>query len=105
MHLRDSWIPYYAKLVYNGFWYAPEREVIQTAITESQKFVTGEVRVKLYKGNCRISGRRSKYSLYDPNIATFEKDAVYNQADAEGFIKLNALRLRVLAKSAQKRYK
>ncbi len=105
MHLRDSWIPYYSKLVYNGFWYAPEREVIQTAIKESQKFVTGDVRVKLYRGNCRISGRRSKYSLYDPNIATFEKDSVYNQADAEGFIKLNALRLRVLAKSAQKRYK
>jgi len=104
MHLRDSWIPYYSKLVYNGFWYAPEREMLQVAITESQKFVTGEVRVKLFKGLCSIAGRRSKYSLYDANIATFEKDAVYNQADAEGFIKLNALRLRVLANSKQKRY-
>ena len=104
MHLRDSWIPYYSKLVYNGFWYAPEREMLQVAITESQKFVTGEVKVKLFKGLCSIAGRRSKYSLYDANIATFEKDAVYNQADAEGFIKLNALRLRVLANSKQKRY-
>lgn len=104
MHLRDSWIPYYAKLIYNGFWFAPEREVLQAAITESQKYVSGEVRLKLYKGNCRIAGRKSEFSLYDPNIATFEKDTVYNQADAEGFIKLNALRLRVLAKSAQKKY-
>ncbi len=101
MHLRDSWIPYYAKLVYNGFWFAPEREMLQTAITESQKFVSGEVKLKLYKGNCRIAGRKSKYTLYDPKIATFEKESVYNQADAEGFIKLNALRLRVRARSMQ----
>ncbi|HBC86891.1 MAG TPA: argininosuccinate synthase [Lentisphaeria bacterium] len=104
MHLRDSWIPYYSKLVYNGFWFAPEREMLQVAIKESQKFVTGEVKVKLFKGACYVAGRRSKYSLYDMNIATFEKDCVYNQADAEGFIKLNALRLRVLANSKQKRY-
>ncbi len=104
MHLRDSWIPTYARLVYNGFWFAPEREVLQAAITEGQKFVTGEVRLKLFKGSCVVCGRRSPFSLYDPNIATFEKDSVYNQADAEGFIKLNALRLRVRANSRQKKY-
>lgn len=104
MHLRDSWIPYYSRLVYNGFWFAPEREVLQTAITESQKFVGGDVKIKLFKGNCQIVGRRSEYSLYDPEIATFEEDSIYNQADAEGFIKLNALRLRMLAKSRQRRY-
>ncbi|MFA7186137.1 MAG: argininosuccinate synthase, partial [Victivallales bacterium] len=104
MHLRDSFIPAYSKLVYNGFWFAPEREMLQAAITESQRFVTGDVRVKLFKGSCIVSGRRSEYSLYDENIATFEKDNVYNQADAEGFIKLNALRLRVLANSKQHRY-
>ncbi|HPN83916.1 MAG TPA: argininosuccinate synthase [Victivallales bacterium] len=101
MHLRDSWIPYYAKLVYNGFWFAPEREMLQAAITESQKYVTGDVRLKLFKGNCRITGRRSPHSLYDAKIASFEKEDVYNQADATGFIKLNALRLRVLANSRQ----
>lgn len=104
MHMRDSFIPAYARLVYNGFWFAPEREMLQAAITESQKFVTGDVRVKLFKGSCIVAGRRSEYSLYDENIATFEKDNVYNQADAEGFIKLNALRLRVLANSKQRRY-
>lgn len=104
MHMRDSFIPAYARLVYNGFWFAPEREMLQAAITESQKFVTGDVRVKLFKGSCVVAGRRSEYSLYDENIATFEKDNVYNQADAEGFIKLNALRLRVLANSKQRRY-
>ncbi len=104
MHFRDSFIPYYAKLVYNGFWYAPEREMLQAAINESQKFVTGEVRVKLFKGSCRVAGRRSDYSLYDANLSTFEKDDVYNQADASGFIRLNALRLRTLARSKQRRY-
>lgn len=104
MFLRDSFIPTYAKLVYNGFWYAPEREMLQAAITESQKYVTGEVRVKLFKGACHVTGRRSPYSLYDDQIATFEKDDVYNQQDATGFIRLNALRLRTLANSAQKRY-
>jgi len=104
MHLRDSFIPRYADMVYNGFWYAPEREMLQSAITESQKFVTGDVRVKLYKGACHVTGRRSEYSLYDEAVASFEDNDAYNQKDAEGFIKLNALRLRVLANSKQRRY-
>jgi argininosuccinate synthase len=104
IRIRDSFIPEYAKLVYNGFWFAPEREMLQAAVTESQKFVTGDVKLKLFKGGCHVVGRRSPYSLYDEDIATFEEDEVYNQADAEGFIKLNALRLRVLANSGQKRY-
>jgi len=103
MHLRDSWIPYYSKLIYNGFWFAPEREMIQAAITESQKYVTGDVKLKLFKGNCRVCGRRSPYSLYDAKIASFEQENVYNQADATGFIKLNALRLRVFANAKRKR--
>ena len=104
MFLRDSFIPTYAKLIYNGFWYAPEREMLQAAITDSQKFVTGEVRVKLYKGACHVTGRRSPYSLYDVNLSTFEEDDVYDQKDASGFIRLNSLRLRTMAKSAQHRY-
>ena len=104
MFLRDSFIPTYARLIYNGFWYAPEREMLQAAITESQKFVTGEVRVKLFKGACHVTGRRSPFSLYDDALSTFEQDDVYDHKDAAGFIKLNALRLRVLARSAQKRY-
>ena len=104
MHLRDSFIPIYSKMVYNGFWYAPEREMLQTAITESQKFVTGDVRVKLYKGACHVTGRRSEYSLYDDKIASFEAEDVYDQKNATGFIKLNALRLSVLANSKQRRY-
>ena len=104
MHLRDSFIPRYADMVYNGFWYAPEREMLQAAITESQKFVSGDVRVKLYKGACHVTGRRSEYSLYDEAVASFEDNEAYNQKDAEGFIKLNALRLRVLANSKQRRY-
>ena len=104
MHLRDSFIPRYADMVYNGFWYAPEREMLQAAITESQKFVTGDVRVKLYKGACHVTGRRSEFSLYDEAVASFEDNDAYNQKDAEGFIKLNALRLRVLANSKQRRY-
>ncbi|MCF7792329.1 MAG: argininosuccinate synthase, partial [Victivallales bacterium] len=103
MHLRDSWIPKYSELIYNGFWYSPEREMLQAAIEKSQEYVTGDVRLKLFKGNSHVAGRRSPYSLYDAEIATFEADEVYNQSDAEGFIKLNALRLRVLAKSKQKR--
>ena len=95
MSLRDQLIPQYSNLVYNGFWFAPEREFLQASITKSQENVTGEVRCKLYKGNCFISGRRSPYTLYDPEIVTFEADNVYNQGDATGFIKLNALRLRV----------
>lgn len=104
MHLRDSFIPRYADMVYNGFWYAPEREMLQAAITESQKFVSGDVRVKLYKGACHVTGRRSEYSLYDEAVASFEDNDAYNQKDAEGFIKLNALRLRVRANSKQRRY-
>ena len=104
MHLRDSLIPRYADMIYNGFWFAPEREMIQALITESQKFVTGDVRVKLFKGACHVTGRRSPYSLYDSAIASFEDSDSYDHKDAAGFIRLNALRLRVLARSKQKRY-
>ena len=104
MHLRDSLIPRYADMIYNGFWFAPERELLQVMITESQKFVTGDVRVKLFKGACHVTGRRSKYSLYDDAVASFEGTEVYDHKDASGFIKLNGLRLRVLARSKQKRY-
>ncbi|WP_372807868.1 argininosuccinate synthase [Pontiella sp.] len=97
MHLRDGFIPQYAKLVYNGFWFAPEREMLQAAITQSQESVTGDVRVKLYKGGVHVCGRRSPYSLYNPAIVSFDEAGGYDQSDATGFIKLNALRLRVLA--------
>jgi argininosuccinate synthase len=97
MHLRDSFIPRYAEMVYYGFWYAPERELLQTMIDSSQQNVCGTVRVKLYKGNCMIVGRKSEMSLYNPELATFEEDEIYDQHDAEGFIKLNALRLRMRA--------
>ena len=97
MHLRDGLIPKYAELVYNGFWYAPERLAIQALVTESQKNVTGTVRVKLYKGGIHAAGRKSSVSLYNPHIATMEADPTkaYNQDDATGFIRLNGLRLRV----------
>lgn len=95
MHLRDGLIPRYAEMIYYGYWFAPEREMLQTLIDESQKNVTGIVRLKLYKGNCIVAGRRSDVSLYHPDFATFEKEGVYNQKDAEGFIRLNALRLRI----------
>jgi argininosuccinate synthase len=97
MHLRDGLIPKYAELVYNGFWYAPERLAIQALVEESQKNVTGTVRVKLYKGGIYVTGRKSKVSLYNPHIATMEADPTkaYNQNDATGFIRLNGLRLRV----------
>ncbi|MDB6152096.1 MAG: argininosuccinate synthase, partial [Chthoniobacteraceae bacterium] len=100
MHLRDSLIPKYASLVYNGFWFAPEREALQTFVTESQKHVTGVVRVKLYKGNVIAAGRKSPVSLYNPDIATMEADPTkaYNQSDATGFIALNALRLKVASR-------
>ena len=92
-------MPNYAKLIYNGFWWSPEREMLQVAIDHSQQFVSGEVRVRLYKGNVEVVGRRSEHSLFDERIATFEEDeGAYDQADAEGFIKLNALRLRNLAR-------
>jgi argininosuccinate synthase len=99
MSVRDQLVPQYSDMIYNGFWFAPEREFLQAAITESQKNVTGEVRCKLYKGNCFIVGRRSPYTLYDAEVVTFERDDVYDQADATGFIKLNALRLRIAAKA------
>jgi argininosuccinate synthase len=97
VRLRDQLVPQYSALVYNGFWFAPEREFIQAAVNESQKTVTGDVRCKLFKGGCHIVGRRSPFTLYDPEVVTFEEDDVYDQADATGFIKLNALRLRLRA--------
>lgn len=98
LHLRDSLIPRYAELVYYGYWFAPEREMMQGMIDETQRNVTGTARLKLYKGNCQVVGRKSRKSLYRPDIATFEDDkGLYNQKDAEGFIKLNALRLRIRA--------
>jgi argininosuccinate synthase len=100
MHIRDSLIPKYSELVYNGFWYAPEREMLQALVTESQRNVTGTVKLKLYKGNLMTAARQSPVSLYNPDIATMEADPTeaYNQDDASGFINLNALRLRVRAK-------
>jgi len=98
MHLRDSLVPRYAELVYYGYWFSPERAMLQVAIDESQKNVTGTARLKLYKGNCDIVGRKSPVSLYNPALATFEAETVYNQKDAEGFIRLNALRLRAARK-------
>jgi argininosuccinate synthase len=95
MHLRDSLIPRYAELVYYGYWFSPEREALQTFMDDTQKNVSGTVRLKLYKGNCYVVGRKSPNSLYHPGLATFEAENVYNQKDAEGFIKLNALRLRL----------
>ncbi len=95
MHLRDSLMPRYAEMIYNGFWFSPERELMQTLIDETQRNVSGVVRLSLYKGNCTILGRKSDYSLYSEAFATFEDDSVYRQGDAEGFIKLNALRLRI----------
>ena len=97
-HLKDELMPRYAELVYNGFWFSPEREMIQAAIDESQKDVSGTVRVKLFKGSADVVGRKSPASLYDQDHATFEHDNVYDQRDAEGFIRLNALRLKLLKK-------
>ena len=93
-HMKDELSPKYAELVYNGYWFSPEREMIQSMIDKSQANVEGKVRLKLYKGNTMITGRESSMSLYNPNLATFESDNIYSQKDAEGFIKLNALRLR-----------
>lgn len=95
MFMRDSMIPKYAQLAYNGFWYAPEMKTLQTYIDATQENVTGTARIKLYKGNCVVVGRKSPYSLYSEAFATFEKDEVYNQKDAIGFIRLNGLRLRI----------
>jgi argininosuccinate synthase len=97
MHLRDSLIPKYAELVYYGFWFSPEMRVLQTFMDETQKTVSGTVRLELYKGNCRVLGRKSDMSMYRSDFATFESDEVYRQQDAEGFIRLNALRLRIQA--------
>jgi argininosuccinate synthase len=97
MHLRDSLMPRYAELVYYGFWFAPEAELMRKMVDDTQQNVSGTVRLKLYKGNCMVVGRKSPDSLYHPDFATFESEGVYNQADAEGFIKLNSLRLRINA--------
>tara|TARA_B100000315_G_scaffold260877_1_gene326725 strand:- start:6584 stop:7807 length:1224 start_codon:yes stop_codon:yes gene_type:complete len=98
LHLKDELMPRYAELVYNGFWFSPEREMLQSAIDQSQTNVSGTVRLKLYKGNVIVLGRKSPNSLYDEDVVTFEEDTVYDQRDAEGFIKLNALRLRLAGK-------
>ncbi|MFW6081853.1 MAG: argininosuccinate synthase, partial [Desulfosalsimonas sp.] len=95
MHLRDSLIPRYSEMIYNGFWFSPERQLLQSMIDQSQQNVSGTVRLELYKGNCRVLGRKSDESLYSEDFATFEDDSVYRQEDAEGFIRLNALRLRI----------
>jgi argininosuccinate synthase len=103
MHLKDELMPKYAELIYNGFWFAPEREMLQAAIDKSQAYVGGTVRLKLYKGNVAVVGRESKYSLYDQDLVTFEEGAVaYDHRDAEGFIRLNALRLRTLGQRKKK---
>jgi argininosuccinate synthase len=102
-HLKDELMPKYAELIYNGFWFAPEREMLQVLIDKSQEFVTGEVKLKLYKGGVHLIGRESPYSLYDQDLVTFEEGAVaYDHRDAAGFIKLNALRLRTLAQRKKK---
>jgi argininosuccinate synthase len=95
-HLKDEIMPRYAELIYNGFWFSPEREMLQALIDKSQNHVNGNVVVSLYKGNVQILSRSSKNSLYSNEMATFEEDSIYNQKDAEGFIKLNALRLKLL---------
>lgn len=102
-HLKDELMPRYASLIYNGYWWSPERKMLQVAIDESQKMVNGTVRLKLYKGNVTVVGRQSGESLFDESIATFDEDeGAYNQQDAEGFIKLNALRMRIAANKGRK---
>ena len=95
LHLRDSLVPRYAEMIYYGFWFAPEREALQGLIDQVQRDVTGAVRLKLYKGTVTVIGRKSPRSLYRTDFATFEADRVYQQRDAEGFINLNALRLKI----------
>ena len=102
-HLKDELMPRYAELIYNGFWFSPERELLQGLIDQSQQWVTGSVRLRLYKGNATVVGRESPYSLYRQDYVTFEEDSVYDRRDAEGFIKLNALRLR-LARERDRRF-
>ncbi len=101
MHLRDSLIPRYAELIYYGFWYSPERRLLQGLIDDSQATVSGTVRLKIYKGNCQVVGRKSEQSLYQPEFATFDEDQVYSQKDAEGFIRLQGLRLKIRAMVAK----
>ena len=103
MRIRDSLVPRYSELIYNGFWFSPEMELLQKTMDESQKTVNGTVRLKLYKGNCIPVGRKSDNSLYHESFATFEEDEVYNQADAAGFIKLNSLRMQIQALSRKKK--
>jgi len=103
MHIRDGLIPRYADLIYNGYWFSPEREMLQSLVDTSQQGVGGVVRLKLYKGNCAVVGRKSEGGLYDPDFATFEGDEVYNQGDAEGFIRLNGLRLKIARLLEEKR--
>ena len=105
MHLKDELMPRYASIIYNGFWWTPERHMLQAAIDASQESVSGEVKLKLYKGGVRTVGRSSPYSLYSKKLVGFDEAGGYNQADAEGFIKLNALRLRILAERDKKRGK
>ncbi len=102
-HLKDELMPRYAELIYNGFWFSPEREMLQALIDKSQENVEGVARLKLHKGSARVVGRKSPRSLYSLAHVTFEEDAVYDQRDAEGFIKLNALRLRLAARRSAER--
>ena len=103
MHLKDEIMPRYASLIYNGFWFSPEREMLQALIDKSQQHVTGTVRMKLYKGNATVIGRESPLSLYDQDLVTFEEgQSGYDQRDAAGFIRLNALRLRIAAERARR---
>jgi argininosuccinate synthase len=98
MHLKDELMPRYAGLIYNGFWFSPEREMLQAAIDKSQEHVSGRVTLKLYKGQVTVTGRESEHSLYDQELVTFEEGSgAYDQRDAAGFIRLNALRLRTIA--------
>ena len=102
-HLKDSLMPRYAELIYNGFWFSPERRMLQALIDESQRSVTGRVRLKLYKGNAWVIGRESPNSLYSEDVVTFEEDqGAYDQTDAQGFIRLNALRLRIGARAGRR---
>lgn len=103
MHVRDSLVPKYAELIYNGFWFAPEREAVQALIADTQKTVSGEVRLRLFKGACHVNGRRSDESLYEPSLVSFDEHGGYDQQDATGFIKLNALRLRVRAEMMKRK--
>jgi argininosuccinate synthase len=95
MRLRDSLVPKFAELIYNGYWFSPEREALQAMFDRIQKGVNGTARMKLYKGSVQVVGRKSEHSLYHPELATFEADKIYDQSDADGFIKLNSLRLRI----------